>query len=291
MTIKAKAWVGTESSSTLTLEFCAPAYLPGEIYTYTTKEGEKLTLYACEYDNKCCWAVGLGNDNSPAINPSYKGIITIPDEVEGMYVRHINSYAFKNCNLSGVTFPKHGLFLRIWGRAFQGCCNLKSIDIPSFVYLLSEAFIDCASLEEVHFDGYFLYFGTKSYPPYNQGMMFQGCNNIKKITNDHYPAMGFRDDTFTQSVYDNATLYVPSNSISTFKRTNGWKNFKTIKEIDTAYKGDLNGDGQTNGTDLVALSNIIIGQKSKTDSADVNNDGQVNGTDYVALVNIILGKK
>ena len=54
--------------------------------------------------------------------------------------------------------------------------------------------------------------------------------------------------------------------------------------------GDVNGDGQVNGTDLVALTNIILGRNTKTSGADVNGDGQVNGTDYVALTNIILGK-
>ena len=58
----------------------------------------------------------------------------------------------------------------------------------------------------------------------------------------------------------------------------------------STIKGDVNGDGQVNGTDLVALTNIILGKSSKTDTADVNGDGYVNGTDYVALVNIVLGR-
>lgn len=52
----------------------------------------------------------------------------------------------------------------------------------------------------------------------------------------------------------------------------------------------MSGDGQVNGTDLVALTNIILGKSSKTDAADVNGDGYVNGTDYVALANIVLGR-
>lgn len=58
----------------------------------------------------------------------------------------------------------------------------------------------------------------------------------------------------------------------------------------SATKGDVNGDGQVNGTDYVALTNIVLGKNAKTDAADVNGDGQVNGTDYVALVNIVLGR-
>lgn len=54
--------------------------------------------------------------------------------------------------------------------------------------------------------------------------------------------------------------------------------------------GDVNGDGQVTGTDLVALVNIILGKIAKNDAADLNGDGVVNGVDYVKLVNIILGK-
>ena len=59
---------------------------------------------------------------------------------------------------------------------------------------------------------------------------------------------------------------------------------------DTITQGDVNMDNVVSGTDLVALSNIVLGRKEKTMSADVNGDGNVNGTDIVALSNIILGR-
>ena len=70
---------------------------------------------------------------------------------------------------------------------------------------------------------------------------------------------------------------------------------KYLVEIDIVdsspiNKGDVNEDGKVNGTDLVALTNIILGKNAQKASADVNGDGKVNGTDYVALANIILGK-
>ena len=81
---------------------------------------------------------------------------------------------------------------------------------------------------------------------------------------------------------------------STYLSKSGWSKFKNIVEgepsPEPSTKGDVNGDGQANGTDLVALTNIILGKNAKTDAADMNGDGQVNGTDYVALVNIVLGR-
>ena len=60
--------------------------------------------------------------------------------------------------------------------------------------------------------------------------------------------------------------------------------------VKNTYQGDVNQDDAVNGTDLVALSNIILGRKEQTSAADVNGDGSVNGTDIVALSNIILGR-
>ena len=54
-----------------------------------------------------------------------------------------------------------------------------------------------------------------------------------------------------------------------------------------ALKGDVNGDGVVNGTDIQAVINFIVaGTFDK--SADVNEDGQVNGTDIQEIINIIV---
>lgn len=60
--------------------------------------------------------------------------------------------------------------------------------------------------------------------------------------------------------------------------------------LENILKGDVNEDEKVNGTDLVALTNIILGKNPEKAAADVNGDKKVNGTDYVALANIILGK-
>lgn len=74
-------------------------------------------------------------------------------------------------------------------------------------------------------------------------------------------------------------------------RTTNWEWIEYEGCDDTpTTKGDVNGDNQVNGTDLVALTNIILGKNAQTTAADVNGDGYVNGTDYVALANIVLGR-
>ncbi|MDO4511100.1 MAG: leucine-rich repeat protein [Bacteroidales bacterium] len=55
-------------------------------------------------------------------------------------------------------------------------------------------------------------------------------------------------------------------------------------------KGDVNGDGVVNVSDVTALINKILGTATYTDAVcDINADGQVNVSDVTALINMILG--
>ena len=55
-------------------------------------------------------------------------------------------------------------------------------------------------------------------------------------------------------------------------------------------KGDVNGDGRVNVSDVTELINMILGVTTMNKTrADVNGDGQVNVSDVTALINLILG--
>ena len=56
----------------------------------------------------------------------------------------------------------------------------------------------------------------------------------------------------------------------------------------TSVKGDLNGDGVINSTDVMALFNAInSGDDLDATVADVNGDGVIDARDVMALYNII----
>ena len=57
---------------------------------------------------------------------------------------------------------------------------------------------------------------------------------------------------------------------------------------DFGIQGDVNGDGQVNVLDVVALVNIILSPDGFVPEADVNEDGELNILDIVALVSTIL---
>lgn len=61
-------------------------------------------------------------------------------------------------------------------------------------------------------------------------------------------------------------------------------------EISDIIKGDVNGDGAVNVSDVTALVNMILGVQEKDEArADVDGNGVINVSDVTALVNIILG--
>ena len=55
-------------------------------------------------------------------------------------------------------------------------------------------------------------------------------------------------------------------------------------------KGDVNGDGIVNGTDIQAVINFIVAGEYD-EKADVNEDGKVNGTDIQEIINIIVSQE
>ena len=82
--------------------------------------------------------------------------------------------------------------------AFYRCTDLKSITIPNSVVIIGEsAFKECG-LTEI----------------------------ISKIENP----LAIDTNTFSDSTYNNATLYVPKGTIEKYKAQEGWKKFVNIKE-------------------------------------------------------------
>lgn len=64
----------------------------------------------------------------------------------------------------------------------------------------------------------------------------------------------------------------------------------TISGNPTFLRGDVNGDGKVNVSDVTALINMILGLTPMNQTrADVNGDSRVNVSDVTALINIILG--
>ena len=100
---------------------------------------------------------------------------------------------------------------------------------------------------------------------------------------------------FTNDVYQNATLYVPMNSVELYRAAAGWCNFQNIVGIDTGdepgMKGDVNGDKKVDIDDVTALINCVLtGNDSGiiAENADVFENGAIDIDDVTSLINFVL---
>ena len=69
-------------------------------------------------------------------------------------------------------------------------------------------------------------------------------------------------DIYAVSGFTSATLYVPKGTKSKYMATEGWKNFKTIVEIEVTVQphGDVNGDGSVDVADIGTVIDIMAGK-------------------------------
>lgn len=149
-----------------------------------------------------------------------------------MGVTQIASYTFSGCtSLSSAGLPSS--VTSIGTGAFSGCESLASIQLPSGVkYIGVEAFSGCtlftsitlpASVEVIY------------------DFAFANCENLTEVhcfatsvpksyvdSRNSDPAYSF----FDGSNIENATLYVPSSAIETYRTTEPWSDFGTILAYD-----------------------------------------------------------
>ena len=210
--------------------------------------------------------------------------IVIPDGVE-----FLGETAFGYCkNLTEVKLP--GNLEKIDWCVFQGCTSLTSIEIPDKTHTIYIcAFDGCSNLKTVTLG--------KSVKDIQTGA-FANCPLLEDVyckaetpptchteKNNLY---GKVIDTFYNSYAEYINLHVPEASVETYKATEPWSGFGSIVALpEPALRGDVNGDGIVNGTDIQAVINVIV-DGEYDEKADVNEDGTVNGTDIQEVINIIV---
>ena len=149
---------------------------------------------------------------------------------------------------------------RICDQAFMNASELTGITIPESVTEIgSQAFYNCTGLGEIH----------------------------TQITNPAHAPLG--NNVFYGVPKTTCKLFVPRGTLQLYKNAAQWKDFLNIEE-EGGLKGDVNGDGKVNVSDVTALVNMILGVIPKDFTrGDVNGDGNINVSDVTALINLILG--
>ena len=225
-------------------------------------------------------------------------------------IRSIGFRVFEGCSgLKSVKIPDS--VTKIEGLAFSYCTGLTSVEIPNSVTSIEwQAFLCCKSLTSIEI--------PNSVSVIECGT-FSGCENLASVTipesmtsidevafadcyslktmickavtppaADHIFYSGDGDGEYAVNIYDQATLFVPNESIEAYRNDLEWGKFTHIVPFIGAGPGDVDGDGHIVITDVIGMISLITSGAELPAYCDVNGDGEVNITDITTLINMIV---
>ena len=147
--------------------------------------------------------------------------VHIPDPII-----EISDGAFLGCSgLTSVTIPDS--VTEIGRGAFCECSRLTSIRIPDSVTEIEcSAFLGCSGLKSIYIGANVSRLGNDVF-----SYAFKGCKLIEDIAIAAVVPPAADENNFYESVYAQATLRVPEAAIETYKTTEPWSKFATIKPL------------------------------------------------------------
>ncbi len=142
-------------------------------------------------------------------------------------VTSVGSNAFGYCAaLEKVSFGDK--LKALPNEVFYGCEGLRAVDFGSALESVgSRAFNNCSRLESVVFPATMTTISADA---------FAGCTGINTVTCYASVPPTASDSSFAGDVYKNASLYVPTASLDTYKEAEVWKNFENIVSVATGVE-------------------------------------------------------
>ena len=246
----------------------------------------------------------------------YIGYIAIPESVtyEGTTYRvtEVGVGAFQGCtNLTSVMLPNHVTSIgdnAFWGcsglefvtipdslswigeRGFYECTNLTTIILPNTMKSIPECvFANCTSLNHVTIpnsitfigDGAFAYTGVSCVvlPASVRTLgfyVFSSCPNLREVTCESVKLPNLSQWVFFKTATDEATLYVPEESLEEYKTAAQWKEFGTILPI-SQVGTDLENIGLDNGYEVMDNGKLLRNGQLVIvrDGVEYNAQGQI----------------
>jgi surface protein len=155
------------------------------------------------------------------------------------------------------------------GWMFGGCEMLTSLDLSSFntakVTYMSYMFNSCTNLQTIYVGNGW----STAAVTYSIGM-FTGCTSLVGGQGTTYSSSNPKDKTYAH--IDGG----PSNP--------GY-----FTDKNASLRGDVNGDGSVNISDVTALIDLLLGGGTiSNQAADCNQDSSVNISDVTSLIDYLL---
>ncbi len=150
---------------------------------------------------------------------------------------------------------------------FYYCNRLTSLDLSSFntskVTDMERMFYDCPSLRTIYVGN-----GWSTAAVTGSSDMFKNCTRL----------VGGKGTTYNANHVDKTYAHIDG----------GTSNPGYFTEKTGGLRGDVNGDGKVNISDVTALINLLLAGNTPPSTADCNQDGKVNIADVTALINYLL---
>ena len=214
---------------------------------------------------------------------------TVPDGT-----KVIGTEAFRGATaLSSVSLPKY--LNEVGGYAFFDCSALTDITVPHGVTTIGNyAFGSCSAMTQTELPATLTSLGYRVFYNVPDLTTLKVKATTPPTCKTYFDShSGETLETFMADHYTGVNLFVPPGCAQAYRAANTWKKFQNISETEfpaESMRGDVNGDGQVNITDAIALINHLSNSSTiDMSGADTNFDGQVNITDVTVLLNYLLG--
>ena len=273
-----------------------------EPYAVFTSSNTTLTFY---YDNQRSSRTGTTYDLNTGVNDTgwdtdgTKSNVTIvvfdPSFADARPTTTYNWFYYM-ANLQSITGMSNLNTSEVTNMAFMfyGCNQLTSIDLSHFntsqVTDMSVMFYGCIGLTSLDLGS----FNTSKVT--DMSYMFRHSNNLRTI----YVGDGWSTAAVTNSatmfynctslVGGQGTTYDSSHTDTAYAHIDGGpSNPGYFTDKNASLRGDVNGDGSVNISDVTALIDLLLGGGSISNpAADCNQDSSVNISDVTSLIDYLL---
>ena len=169
----------------------------------------------------------------------------------------LDKEVFKGCKeLKTVTFAENYNKPLPELRAFDGCTKLSTIILPEgFSTIYKEAFKGCTQLTSITLPSTFMGVETKA---------FTGCTSLNQISIESESVPFGDNDSFEQTVYDNAYLFVKKPSEYTSEPWSNFQNISTREPYTLTYIVD--------GSIYKKYDNIMVGTPIDAEAEPTDGD-------------------
>lgn len=181
-------------------------------------------------------------------NPFEPGLDAIAyDEIDSMtedgfvYSRRKDVLYYVPLSVSSTFEVPEGV-TEITERAFSKCKNLESVILPEDLTTIGDrVWAECENLENVELPA--------SLTTLGEGVWSE-CNAIKSVTCMGTEPVSANQDLFTNTVYDEATLYVPKGCVDAYVKVVPWRYFTNIVENESTGVENVTADNITEAQNL-----------------------------------------